>query len=209
VLEEMLRRLGHDVTIAVDGEQAQGRLESETFDAVFMDVQLPAIDGLEVTRRFRALGKTTPVIGLTAHTSRLDRDRCLAAGMSSVLTKPVMAHQLEEALETFLNRDAVAEMTGGNPALLARVRDAFARQTPELLGAMREAIARGDAEALAREAHKLKGSLSYFGGRAMAIARDLEAAAKTGELAAAAGLLPDLEIELAAVSTRLEAWSQV
>jgi two-component system sensor histidine kinase/response regulator len=209
VLEEMLRRLGHDVTIAVDGEQAQGRLESETFDAVFMDVQLPAIDGLEVTRSFRALGKTTPVIGLTAHTSRLDRDRCLAAGMSSVLTKPVMAHQLEEALETFLNRDAVAEITGGNPALLARVRDAFARQTPELLAAMREAIARGDAEALAREAHKLKGSLSYFGGRAMAIARDLEAAAKTGELAAAAGLLPDLEIELAAVSTRLEAWSQV
>jgi two-component system, sensor histidine kinase and response regulator len=203
VLEEMLHRLGHEVAVAVDGEQAQARLESDTYDAVFMDVQLPGTDGLEVTRRFRAMGRTTAVIGLTAHTSRLDRDRCLAAGMNVVLSKPVMAHQLEEALENVLQRDPMEEITGGNPALLARVRDAFARQTPELLAAMRDAIARGDLESLSREAHKLKGSLSYFGGRAAALARDVEAAAKAGELAAAAGLLPDLEIEVAAVSSRL------
>jgi two-component system sensor histidine kinase/response regulator len=203
VVEEMLRRLGHDILLAVDGEQALAILESASFDAVFMDVQLPGIDGLEVTRRFRASAHATPVIGLTAHTSRTDRDRCLAAGMNLVLTKPVIAQQLDEALEAVLQHDAVAEITGGNPALLARVRDAFARQTPELLGAMREALARGDAEALARHAHKLKGSLSYFGGRAPTLARDLEMAAKGGELTKAAGLLPDLEIEIAAVSARL------
>ena len=85
VLTEMLRRLGHDVASAVDGEQGQTRLESGAYDAVFMDVQLPGIDGLELTRRFRATGNTTPVIGITAHTSRLDRDRCIAAGMNAYL----------------------------------------------------------------------------------------------------------------------------
>jgi two-component system sensor histidine kinase/response regulator len=205
VLQEMLRRLGHDVAVAVDGEQGQARLESAEFDAVFMDVQLPGIDGLELTRRFRAAGKTTPVIGLTAHTSRLDRDRCMAAGMNTVLTKPATSHQLEETLAGVVHRDSVAEITGGNPALLARVRDAFARQTPELLAAMRDALARADCESLLRHTHKLKGSLSYFGGRAVTLARDLEIAAKAGQLATAAGLLPELEIEVAAVSSRLEA----
>lgn len=205
VLDEMLRRLGHEITLAIDGEQAQARLESMTFDAVFMDVQLPGTDGLEVTRRFRAMGKTTPIIGLTAHTSRMDRDRCLAAGMNVVLTKPVLGHQLEQTLETLLHRDSMAEITGNNPALLARVRDAFARQTPELLAGMRDALSRGDVDALASHVHKLKGSLSYFGGRASDLAREIEAAAKAGELTKAAGLLPDLEIEVAAVSTRLEA----
>lgn len=203
VLEEMLRRLGHEVTAAVDGEQGQVLLESSTFDAVFMDVQLPGIDGLELTRRFRAMGQSTPVIGLTAHTSPRDRDRCLAAGMNAVLTKPVSSQQLEGTLETLLKRDPVDELTSGNPALLARVRDAFARQTPELLAAMREDLSRADLESLARHTHKLKGSLSYFGGPAVALARELETAAKAGQLTTAAGLLPDLEIEVAAVSSRL------
>jgi HPt (histidine-containing phosphotransfer) domain-containing protein len=140
------------------------------------------------------------VIGLTAHTSREDRDRCLAAGMATVLTKPVVAQQLEQALESVVARDALEEITGGNPALLERVRDAFARQTPELLGGIREGLERGDAEAVARHAHKLKGSLSYFQGRALMLARELESAAKGGELTKAAGLLPDLEIAVSAVS---------
>ena len=200
VVAEMLRRLGHDVVTAADGEEALAMLTSRPFEAVFMDVQLPGIDGLEVTRRFRATTRATPIIGLTAHTSREDRDRCLAAGMTAVLTKPVVSQQLETALESVAARDAIEEMTGGNPALLQRVRDAFARQTPELLGGIKDGLARGDADAVARHAHKLKGSLSYFQGRALMLARELESAAKGGELTKAAGLLPDLEIAVSAVS---------
>jgi signal transduction histidine kinase/CheY-like chemotaxis protein len=204
VVHEMLRRLGHEVTLAIDGEQALVALGGTTFDAVFMDVQLPGVDGLEVTRRFRASGKTTPIIAVTAHTAHLDRDRCIAAGMNLVLTKPVIAQHLEEALDSVLERDTMHEITGGSPALLARVRDAFARQTPELLTALRDAIARGDCDALARHAHKLKGSLSYFGGRGVVLTREIEVFAKSGELTRAAALLPDLEIEVAAVSSRLQ-----
>jgi CheY-like chemotaxis protein/anti-sigma regulatory factor (Ser/Thr protein kinase) len=203
IIAEMLARLGHDVTIAADGEGALATLQAQTFDAVFMDVQLPGMSGLEVTRHFRATTTATPVIGLTAHTSREARDRCLAAGMSAVLTKPVIAQQLEAALGSLVSRDAITKVTGGNPVLLARLRDAFARQTPEILDAIRDALTRGDADALARHAHKLKGSVSYFEGRASELATEIESAAKAGELTVAARLLPELESALDAVSAAL------
>jgi signal transduction histidine kinase/CheY-like chemotaxis protein len=194
VVSEMLRRLGHDVSVAPDGETALSRLETETFDLVFMDVQLPGMDGLETTRRFRDSGKRTPVVALTAHTSMRDRDRCLAAGMSLVLTKPVDSTHLAAAIEKTLRRDAIADIVGGNMTLLARVRDAFTKQTPELISGIREAIGRRDGESLARHAHKLKGSMSYFpGDRGADVAREIEEAAHAFDFIRAAGLLPDLE----------------
>jgi CheY-like chemotaxis protein len=205
VVAEMLRRLGHQTTLAPDGEQALAILGRSTFDIIFMDVQLPGMDGLEVTRRFRASGGTTPVIALTAHSSRQDRDRCLAAGMTSVLTKPVDAAHLAEAIETAPRRESIAEIVGGNPALLARVRDAFSRQTPELLESIRDSRRRNDGESLARHAHKLKGSLSYFPGTAASIARDIETAAKAGNLDRVDVLIPELERKVAQLSAELAA----
>ncbi|HVE72322.1 MAG TPA: ATP-binding protein [Thermoanaerobaculia bacterium] len=206
VVSEMLRRLGHDVTIAADGESALTRLGAETFDVVFMDVQLPGMDGLETTRRFRDSGNRTPVIALTAHTSARDRDRCLAAGMNSVLTKPVDSTRLAAAIEKVLRRDAIADVVGGNMALLARVRDAFTRQTPELLDGIRDAIGRRDGDALARHAHKLKGSMSYFPGeRGADIAREIEQAARAADFIRAAGLVPDLEQAIGELERALNA----
>jgi two-component system, sensor histidine kinase and response regulator len=205
VLTEMLQRLGHRVAIASDGESALARLDEAAFDAVFMDVQLPGIDGLEVTTRFRERGGTTPVIGLTAHTSRESMDRCLVAGMKTVLTKPVDGPQLAAALRLFADvGDELLEIANGNLALLGRVRDAFVRQTPELLAAIREAIARNDAVAVARHTHTLKGSLSYFpASRSGEVARQIESAATSGDVARAASLLPDLESSVAALQAAL------
>ncbi len=194
VISEMVRRLGHEVSVATDGEVALASMTSQRFDLVFMDVQLPGMDGLETTRRFRDGGGKTPIVALTAHTSARDRDRCLAAGMRAVLTKPVDTAQLAKAIEEVTQRRSIADVVGGNMELLARVRDAFARQTPELLAGMRDAIARKDSEALASHAHKLKGSMSYFPGeRGAEIARNVEQAARAGDVVRAAGLLPDLE----------------
>ncbi|HYC91103.1 MAG TPA: ATP-binding protein [Thermoanaerobaculia bacterium] len=194
VVSEMLRRLGHEVTLAADGETALARLADETFDVVFMDVQLPGMDGLETTRRYRDSGGRTPVVALTAHTSMRDRDRCLAAGMNAVLTKPADSTHLAAAIEKVTHRDAIAEVVGGNMALLARVRDAFRKQTPELLAGIRDAIGRRDGEALAAHAHKLKGSMSYFpADRGAGIALEIEQAAHAADFILAAGLLPDLE----------------
>ncbi len=204
VVSEMLRRLGHRVTLANDGEIALATLSSSAFDIVFMDVQLPGMDGLETTRRFREGGGTTPIVALTAHTSPRDRDRCLAAGMTAVLTKPVDASRLAATISDVAHRNSIAGVVGGNLTLLARVREAFERQTPELLSSIREAIARDDAEALTRHAHKLKGSMSYFPhDRGTELAHAIEQAARGGDVAAAAGLLPELEKAVAALERAL------
>ena len=205
VVEEMLHRLGHKVTLASDGEAALAQLEAGTFDAVFMDVQLPGIDGLEVTRRFRDSGGATPIIGLTAHTSRESRDRCLVAGMKTVLTKPVGSAQLAAALRSTSEiDDALLDVAGGSPAILNGIREAFARQTPALLDAIRDGFARGDAAHVARHVHTLKGSLSHFSwSRGAEIARGIESAANAGDLAGAAALLPDLQAAVDALHTAL------
>lgn len=204
VVGEMLRRLGHQVTVAGDGPDALALLAARTFDIIFVDVQLPGIDGIELTRRFREAGGRAPVVALTGHTSRQDRDRCLAAGMNQVLAKPVDSSQLAAAIEANAARDSGSnDIVGDNAALLARLRDAFERQTPALLASMRDAIARGDADALALHAHKLKGSLSYFPGKGELLAREVEGAARAGELNRAAGLLPDIETAVQKLRDRL------
>jgi signal transduction histidine kinase/CheY-like chemotaxis protein len=203
VVAEMLRRLGQNVTVAEDGERALQLLADNRFDLVFMDMQLPGIDGLEATRRFRADGGKTPVVALTAHTSREDRDRCLEAGMNSVIIKPVGPSQLAAAIEESTALADLSAMTGDNPLLLEKVRNAFNRQTPQLLAEMRDAVAAGEGEALGRFAHKLKGSLSYFDGEAADLAREVELAAKRGDVTAAGVLLPQLEREVSTITARL------
>ncbi|HEX8172925.1 MAG TPA: ATP-binding protein [Thermoanaerobaculia bacterium] len=205
VVDELLRRLGHDVLAVGDGEAALATAAARPFDLIFMDVQLPGIDGMEATRRLRERGVQTPIVALTAHSGRDDRDRCLAAGMNQVLTKPVDATQLAAAIRTATDvESSLLELVGGNAALLDKVRAAFARQTPELLDAMRNAIAREDAAALARHAHKLKGSLSNFPRRsATTLCADLESAARAGDLARAAMLLPQLESAVGALAQDL------
>jgi len=209
VLSEMLRRLGHTVTTAVDGESALATLARATFDLVFMDVQLPGIDGLEATRRFRASGGTTPVFALTAHSTRGDAERCLAAGMTSVLVKPVDAAKLAEVIgdapsSEELDTGSLLDVVGGNVELFSRVRDVFAKQTPELLAAMRAALAEGDLEALARHAHKLRGSLSNFPRtRGAALAGDVESAAHTGDVARLDALVDDLEAAVARLTEQM------
>jgi signal transduction histidine kinase/CheY-like chemotaxis protein len=207
VVGEMIRRLGHNVDVAVDGEEALAMLARDRFDVVFMDVQLPGIDGLEATRRFRAAGGTTPVIALTAHSTRSDAESCLAAGMKSVIVKPVDADRLAQVIGE-VRREAgdssLLDIVGGNVELFSKVRDVFTKQTPELLTAMREAAASRDATALARHAHKLKGSLSNFprdsGAKIAAIVED---AARAGELDGIDAMLQELEAAVARLTAQM------
>lgn len=92
VIEKMLTRAGHRVTIAANGDAALELLARERFDIVFMDINMPVVDGVEATRRLRARethGERTPVIALTADVTLETRERCAAAGMDGCLTKPV------------------------------------------------------------------------------------------------------------------------
>ncbi|MFO0690386.1 MAG: response regulator [Myxococcota bacterium] len=112
VARAMLAKLGCEAVLADDGPAALERLENESFDIVLMDVMLPGMDGLEVTRRIRARraepelagaeGGRLPIIAVTAHGAKEDREDCLAAGMDDWLTKPFGVDQLVARLERWL-----------------------------------------------------------------------------------------------------------
>ncbi len=124
LVRRLITRLGHRVEIAGDGAAAVAAFAREHFDVVFLDVQMPEVDGLEAARRIRALeagARRTPLIALTAHAMERDRERCIAAGMDDYLTKPLDPEALAAALDRHLARVAGAEaaMQGAGEAPLA------------------------------------------------------------------------------------------
>lgn len=105
LLTRLLEKAGHRVTVASNGREALDCLERANwkFDAVFMDVQMPEMDGLEATKKIRKLESTRekriPIIALTAHAMEGDKERCLSAGMDGYLSKPIQATLLLDVLQ--------------------------------------------------------------------------------------------------------------
>jgi TMAO reductase system sensor TorS len=111
VVVKMLERLGFETRVAGNGHEALASLRRETFDLVFMDVQMPLMDGYEAARAVRdpaqgALDPGVPIIALTAHAMSGDRERCLAAGMNDYVSKPIELEQLQAAVARQLGRQA-------------------------------------------------------------------------------------------------------
>jgi len=101
VIHDMLLTLNHRPQVVSDGREALHIMVSNAFDLVFMDIQLPELDGFEVTREIRRQeppGVRVPIIALTAHALEGDRERCVAAGMDDYLSKPITEEQLIAAL---------------------------------------------------------------------------------------------------------------
>jgi CheY-like chemotaxis protein len=95
----MLQHLGYRADAVNDGVELLRMLERETYDVLLLDVQMPGMDGLEVTRRVRErVGEQPYIIAVTAHALAGDRERCLAAGMNDYLSKPVGLGELRDAL---------------------------------------------------------------------------------------------------------------
>jgi signal transduction histidine kinase/DNA-binding response OmpR family regulator len=104
----LLEKRGHRVVVAGNGREALQALEKDSFDLVFMDVQMPEMDGLEATAAIRERetrsGLHQPIIALTAHAMKGDREKCLAGGMDGYLTKPIRPQELDDILEDYLAR---------------------------------------------------------------------------------------------------------
>src|SRR5713226_4421627 len=102
----LLEKRGHRVTLTSNGREAVEVLTNQTFDLVLMDVQMPEMDGYEATAAIREAerdsGRHQPVIALTAHAMKGDREKCLAAGMDGYLSKPIRPQELDEVLEEYL-----------------------------------------------------------------------------------------------------------
>ncbi len=110
VMSRMLQKRGHVVTLVSDGRSAVAAVTRDDFDVVFMDVQMPELDGLQATREIREAeaadhprrsGHRVPIIALTAHAMQGDKQRCLEAGMDDYLTKPIIPAELDRLLGVF------------------------------------------------------------------------------------------------------------
>lgn len=98
VISRLLERGGHQVQLANNGTEALEALGGGRYDLVLMDVHMPVMDGFEATRAMRARGDQTPVVALTAGVTQQEHARCLAAGMSEVLAKPLRLERLDALL---------------------------------------------------------------------------------------------------------------
>ncbi len=102
LIQRLLERRGHSVCVAANGLEALDRLARERFDALFLDLQMPELDGMETCKRIRDAEKQSgvrlPIVALTAHAMSGDRERCLEAGMDGYLSKPIGVPELNEAL---------------------------------------------------------------------------------------------------------------
>ena len=99
----LLKEQGHAVTAVNRGAKVLAALQSEAFDLILMDVQMPEMDGLQVTAKIRDRERQTgghiPIIALTAHALTGDREQCLTAGMDAYLTKPIRPRELFNVIE--------------------------------------------------------------------------------------------------------------
>jgi light-regulated signal transduction histidine kinase (bacteriophytochrome)/DNA-binding response OmpR family regulator len=227
-----LQRRGHTVVVAGDGRQAVAALESQTFDVVLMDVQMPEMDGFAATaairEREKASGAHLPIVALTAHAMKGDRERCLAAGMDAYVSKPLQTEELFKVISRLVpiadapEPPAVAadearptpaafdparalERMEGDRKLLEEMIDLFFAQEQQLLHAIRSASERRDGAALERAAHKLKSSLGHFGDRLGSDAAErLEILGRDGEFSLAEKAIAELEHEVARVHAALK-----
>jgi len=204
----LLERRGHTVTIAANGREAVDAVKARRFDVVLMDVQMPEMGGFEATGAIRALGgdrSRVPIVAMTAHAMKGDRERCLAAGMNEYLTKPLDPRQLCLVVEGIADgRGAAAEERGdGRPAapdvsmqvlarvggdrqLLAEISRLFVDDAPRHLERIRSALDARDGDALRRAAHGLKGAAANFDADGVVdAARTLEEIGRTGDFGAA------------------------
>jgi CheY-like chemotaxis protein len=99
----LLSKRGHTVVVAANGKEAVKAFETQSFDLILMDVQMPEMDGFEATAAIRqkekSLGTHIPIIAMTAHAMMGDHERCLAAGMDEYLTKPIQIDELIKVTE--------------------------------------------------------------------------------------------------------------
>ena len=197
----LLRNTNWTIDVAEDGEQAVRRFRSATYDLILMDVKMPVMDGLEATRKIRALErnspKRTPIVAMTAYAMKGDREHCLAAGMDDYLSKPVHREDILRIAGRVASGNgapsdngfdmpglsAIARLAGNDPMFMAPILRAFIEVAPAHLAALRECVERNDAAGTEESAHRLKGQASYFDDRsASEIAARLEASAREGRM---------------------------
>ena len=233
----MLTKVGYQVDVANDGKEAVEKYTTspEHFDLILMDVQMPEMDGMEATAEIRKLetrnlklknhNSTTellnhvPIIAMTAHALKGDRERCIEAGMDDYVSKPIQPDKLLEAIKRHISastpgkpkatdstasdekdvfdRAELLERVGGDEELCVELLDTFVQDIPARLEELKQALADNDSTLLRQQAHAIKGASANIGAHALReVSFEVEKAGKDRKMDRALPLVGKLEREL-------------
>ena len=189
----ILRHRGHVVEVATDGQEALCLTEQNRYDVILMDVQMPGMNGLEATAAFRKRekgGSRVPIIAMTAHAMKGDRERCLAAGMDGYLSKPVNAREMIGLVEALacgavpaaqlaaavldpaealsyetppvFNPEEALTRCFNSANMVREMAQCFQDEVTNLFPQMRAALEKGDLVEVGRLGHRIKGTVVYL-----------------------------------------------
>jgi len=182
LMEHLLRGAGISFEIVDDGRKAIDRLKEKPFHLVLMDIQMPVMDGYTASRMIREdLRSSIPIIAMTAHAMRGEREKCLESGMNDYLSKPIDAEELFRMMAKFLKNEVIdlgylKELSGGDREYEIEMAKQFLAAVPEELGQLEAALDKGDRVSLSKVAHNMKttGSIMGLGDRMFPLLDKLE-----------------------------------
>ena len=199
---------------------------TDGFDLILMDVQMPDMDGMQVVAAIREREKAgalpTPVVAMTAHAMKGDRERFLESGMNEYVSKPIRVDELFEAIEkvippppesdvtTRLSLDRTAALTKvrNKPDLLRDLIRIFLEDEPKYMADMRRGLAERDGPSLSRAGHTIKGSSAYLGAEVVnRLAAKIEVLGSESRFDEAALAVNEMEREMGRLKTELEKFS--
>ena len=221
----LLKRAGFMVDAVENGRLAVEALRKIAYDLIFMDVQMPDMDGFEATKVIREMEKETkhtPIIAMTAHAMKGDRERCIKAGMDDYISKPIEPQVMIDTIEKWIKsslriqvrsldnpaekgghsldqpvdiKSALNRM-GGDKELLSEMFLEFLDYLPIQTDKLREAVKKGDSTLVEREAHSLKGAASNLSVKGITdLAFKLELLGQSSDLSDAHEIMDDLKTE--------------
>ena len=221
VASQILMKAGCEVLMASSGQEAINILQKDAnFDLVLMDIQMPEMDGMETTRRLKALNLAAlpPIVAMTAYAMKEDRERFLAAGMDDYLAKPIRAQQIIQMVsrwvseghgsveETLVSTDFVvdeevlaslSDAVGGDPAFVQSMLEEFIAEAKEQIAAAISAHAESNCKGVQSELHTLKGNSGTLGAAQVhSICEMMELKAKVCDFTQFATEIVDLQIAL-------------
>lgn len=210
-ITSLLRKRGYILLEAFNGREAVESFKNEQLDLILMDIQMPEMDGVEATNAIRDLERETdshiPIIAMTAHAMKGDRERFLQAGMDGYISKPVQVNELLNTIEeinhslmknisgsagektlisqeeSLIDKDNLMARIDNDMELLKELSDLFNEDSDRLLKSIHMSIQDNDLTLLERQAHTIKSSVSNFSkGPAFEVAHKLEFMARDRKL---------------------------